>query len=40
MPFPKFDRSKLKLKPLSQRVHDLTIDSFYQLGSQIPLTTT
>ncbi|MCX7968563.1 MAG: hypothetical protein N3B10_08755, partial [Armatimonadetes bacterium] len=36
MPFPKFDRSKLKLKPLSERVHDLTIDSFYQLGSQIP----
>lgn len=36
MPFPKFDRSKLKLKPLSERVHDLTLDSFYHLNDPIP----
>ncbi|MFN4180660.1 MAG: hypothetical protein ACK4I8_10135 [Armatimonadota bacterium] len=36
MPFPKFDRSKLKLKPLSERIHDLTIDSFYRLDDPIP----
>jgi hypothetical protein len=36
MPFPQFDRSRLKLKPLSERVHDLTIDSFYRLDDPIP----
>lgn len=36
MPFPQFDRSKLKLKPLSERIHDLTIDSFYHLEDIIP----
>ena len=25
MPYPLFDRSKLKLKPLSERVHDMTL---------------
>ncbi len=36
MPFPQFDRNKLKLKPLNERAHDLTIDSFYQLDDPIP----
>ncbi|MGQ9462773.1 MAG: hypothetical protein ACUVTP_02900 [Candidatus Fervidibacter sp.] len=36
MPFPQFDRSKLKLKPISERIHDLTIDSFYYLEDTIP----
>ena len=26
MPFKQFDRSKLKLKPLRERVHDLTLE--------------
>ncbi|MFA4029540.1 MAG: hypothetical protein GDYSWBUE_000567 [Candidatus Fervidibacterota bacterium] len=33
MPFPTFDRSKLKLKPLSERRHDLDISSFLELTS-------
>ncbi|MFA0751137.1 MAG: hypothetical protein SLRJCFUN_001540, partial [Candidatus Fervidibacter sp.] len=36
MPFPQFDRSKLRLKPLSERVHDLSLDSFYRLDDPIP----
>lgn len=36
MPFPQFDRSKLKLKPLNERIHNLTIDSFYQLKDTVP----
>jgi len=28
MPFPMFDRSRLCVKPLAERVHDLTLDSF------------
>lgn len=35
MPFPTFDRSKLKLKPLSERKHDLDISSFLELTSPI-----
>lgn len=37
MPFQTFDRSKLKLKPLKERVHDLTISSFLELTSPIEL---
>ncbi|MFA0765268.1 MAG: hypothetical protein BDTLLHRC_000221 [Candidatus Fervidibacter sp.] len=36
MPFPQFDRSKLRLKPLSERVHDLSLDRFYRLDDPIP----
>lgn len=36
MPFPKFDQSKLKLKPLCERIHDLTLESFYRLDDPIP----
>ncbi|MFA0752652.1 MAG: hypothetical protein IMHGJWDQ_000412, partial [Candidatus Fervidibacter sp.] len=35
MPFPQFDRSKLKLKPLRERVHDLTLEQFYRLDDPI-----
>lgn len=35
MPFPTFDRSKLKLKPLSERHHDLDISSFLELTSPV-----
>jgi hypothetical protein len=31
VPFPLFDRSQLKLKPLSQRVHDLDLSVIYPL---------
>jgi len=36
VPFEEFDRSKLKLKPLSERVHDLTLEEFLDLGSPVP----
>lgn len=31
MPFPQFDRSRLRIQPLSARVHDLTLDRFLAL---------
>jgi len=31
MPYPLFDRSKLSLKPLDQRIHDVSIESFIGL---------
>lgn len=37
MPYPTFDRSKLKLRPLSERTHDITIDQFPTLNTPIPL---
>ena len=33
MPYPLFDRSKLKLKPLAERVHDVSINSFIGLDA-------
>ena len=36
MPYPKFDRSKLNLLPLSGREHDLSIDTILDLSAQIP----
>ncbi len=36
MPFPQFDRHKLRLKPLKERAHDLTLDSFYRLDESVP----
>jgi len=36
MPFEKFDRSRLKLKPLAEREHDLTLDIMLGLGDEIP----
>ena len=35
MPYPLFDRSKLTLKPLSERVHDVSIDRFIGLDEPI-----
>jgi hypothetical protein len=34
MPFPQFDRSKLLIKPLSERVHDLTRDILLPLDAE------
>jgi len=36
VPFPRFDRNKLILKPLAERKHDLDHANFYQLNSPIP----
>lgn len=36
MPHKQFDRSRLQLQPLSQRKHDLTLDSFYEVTSDFP----
>jgi hypothetical protein len=37
MPYPTFDRSRLKLKPLSEREHDLTRDVILDLSDPIPV---
>ncbi len=36
MPFRKFDRSQLRLKPLSERVHDLTLECLIRPDSAYP----
>jgi len=36
MPYPLFDRSRLRLQPLSQREHDLTLAEMLPLGSPLP----
>ncbi len=36
MPFPLFDRSQLKVKPLGERVHDLGIQAIKPLDAAIP----
>ena len=36
MPYKIFDRSKLKLRPLNQREHDLTVDQIPDLNAPIP----
>ena len=36
MPFKKFDRSKLILKSLSEREHDLTLDVMFDINGEIP----
>ncbi|GAB4453716.1 MAG: hypothetical protein Kow00120_23620 [Anaerolineae bacterium] len=36
MPYPTFDRSKLHIKPLSARVHDLTLDHLLALDDPAP----
>ena len=35
MPHPQFDRSQLVVKPLAERVHDLTLDVFLPLSSPV-----
>lgn len=37
MPYPIFDRTRLKLRPLSEREHDLTRDVIMHLDDPIPL---
>jgi len=36
MPYPIFDRARLKLRPLSERVHDLTRDVIMNLDDPVP----
>ena len=37
MPFPMFDRSQLRLKPLAERIHDLSIEkNMLSLDSEVP----
>ena len=36
MPYPVFDRSKLKLKPLSERTHDMTLAELLNLDDDLP----
>ncbi len=36
MPYPLFDRSKLKLKPLSERQHDMTLADVLPLDAPVP----
>jgi len=35
MPYPKFDRTKLKILPLSQRVHALSIDTLIEIDAKL-----
>lgn len=36
MPYPQFDRSRLLIKPLAERVHDLTLDAILPLDEAPP----
>ena len=36
MSFPVFDRSRLKLKPLAERVHDMKLDEVLPLNADTP----
>lgn len=35
MPYPQFDRSRLRVPPLAQRVHDMTLDEVLLLDAQV-----
>ena len=35
MPYPQFDRSKLSIKPLCERVHDVSVDEFIGLSDKL-----
>ena len=37
MPYPRFDRSRLRLKPLAERVHDMTLAEVINPGDPSPL---
>ncbi len=37
MPFPIFDRTQLKLKPLAERVHDMGLPEIFDLADETPL---
>lgn len=36
MPYPTFDRSRLKLNPLSERVHDMSMGDVLSLDAEVP----
>jgi hypothetical protein len=36
MPYPTFDRNRLKLKPLAERVHDMSLDDVLPLEADLP----
>jgi hypothetical protein len=36
MPYPTFDRSRLKLKPLAERIHDMSLDDMLPLEADLP----
>ena len=36
MPFEKFDRSQLNIRPLSERIHDINIDIIKDINDEIP----
>src|SRR6266481_5885709 len=36
MPFPQFDRKQLKLKPLAERIHDMTLDTIIDPAAPVP----
>jgi hypothetical protein len=36
MPYPVFDRSRLKLKPLAERVHDMSLADVLPLDAEVP----
>ena len=36
MPYPQFDRSRLRLKPLAERVHDYPVSGWAQLDDPLP----
>ena len=36
MPFPQFDRSQLKLKPLADRIHDMKVDYMLDPAAPVP----
>ena len=36
MPYPIFDRSRLKLKPLAERIHDMSLDEVLPLDAEAP----
>ena len=36
MPFPEFDRSRLRLRPLAERVHDLDLSAVLELDDPLP----
>jgi hypothetical protein len=36
MPFPSFDRSRLKIQPLANRAHDLDLSAIVPLGAPLP----
>jgi len=36
VPYPKFDRSRLRLRPLAERVHDMSLEDVLPLDAEVP----